>query len=163
MNIIDKEALLAEIQTFKDEALKMHLVQNLIDYCPDTDVFEHDISPDGRVYWMKAQISQVWEFWQSAKASVVPEGFKITKKPKPQIGNPNVDFSQAPDWVKYWLKDGHSNKCTWCDLRPKLDTDLGAFVFSSKAQFMDAPDFGFEGNWKDSITSRKAMNAQAVT
>lgn len=163
MNIIDKEALLAEIQTFKDEALKMHLVQNLIDHCPDTDVLEHDISPDGRVYWMKAQISQVWEFWQSAKASVVPEGFKITKKPKPQIGNPNVDFSQAPDWVKYWLKDGHSNKCTWCDLRPKLDTDLGAFVFSSKAQFMDAPDFGFEGNWKDSITSRKAMNAQAVT
>lgn len=162
MSTINKDALLAEIQAFKDEALKMHLVQNLIDHCPDTDVFDHDISADGRVYWMKAQISQVWEFWQSAKASVIPEGYKVTKKPKPQIGNPNVDFSQAPDWVKYWLKDGHSKKCVWSSVRPTLDVDLGCFVFPYKYRAIDAPDFGFDGDWKQSITSRKAMETQAA-
>lgn len=162
MNTIDKDALLVEIQTFKDEALKMHLVQNLMEHCPNTDIFDHAVDADGRVHWMKAQISEVWQFWLSAKASAVPDGYKITKKPKPQIGNPSVDFSQAPNWVKYWLKDGHSSKCTWCDLRPIFDTDLGCFVFSGKTRFIDAPDFGFNGDFKKSITSRKAMEAQAA-
>jgi hypothetical protein len=162
MNALYKENLLAEIQEFKKESLKLHLVQNLVDCCPNTDIFDYHIDADGRVYWMKAQTSQLWEFWQSAKVNSVPKGYKMTKKPKPLIGNPDVDFSQAPNWAKYWLKDGYSKKCLWSNVRPRLDTDLGSFLFPFNHHVIDAPDFGFKGDWKRSMTSRKAMEDQVA-
>jgi|GEM_PF-3208767 len=96
--------------------------------------------------------------WQArAKAQAVPEGYQLVKKPRPLVGNNNVDFSQAPEWAKFWLTDGYSKRCLWTNKRPKIDVDIGCFVFPYNYQVIEAPDFGFDGDWSKSLTSRKAM------
>ncbi len=93
---------------------------------------------------------------EPAKAQAVPEGFVLVKKTN-RIGNPNVDFSQAPRWAKYWLKDGHSNKYWWSSTRPIKDMDLQAFCWRGDYFAEEAPSFNFAGSWDKSLTSKKAM------
>lgn len=100
-----------------------------------------------------------WLAWQ-AKAQAVPEGFFLVKKTN-RIGNPNVDFSQAPRWAKYWLKDGHSKKFWWSSVRPKKDMDLSCFMWGGQHYVEEAPSFGFSGDWDKSLTSKTAMTAAA--
>ena len=90
------------------------------------------------------------------KAKAVPEGFVLVKK-RNMIGNPNVDWLQAPKWAKYWLKDGHSNKYWWSSIRPIKDMDLNAFCWKGDYFAEEAPSFNFAGSWDKSLTSRKAM------
>lgn len=101
-----------------------------------------------------------WECWligsRRAKAQAVPEGFVLVKK-RNLIGNPNVDFLQAPRWAKYWLMDGHSKKYWWSSVRPKKDMDLLCYVWGGKHFVGEAPSFGFAGPWNESLTSKKAM------
>ena len=73
MDIQTKETLIAEIEQFKKEALKMHIVQVLADSYTNTNLFDHNIDSDGSVIWYKAQARQLWDFWQAAKAQAVPE------------------------------------------------------------------------------------------
>jgi len=100
-----------------------------------------------------------FDIWLAAKreAQAVPEGYQLVKKPRPLVGNNNVDFSQAPEWAKFWLKDGYSKRCVWSNKCPKIDVDIGCFVFPYNYQVIEAPDFGFDGDWSKSLTSRKAM------
>ena len=65
MNTQNKEALIAKIERFKAEALKMHIVQVLADTYTNTDLFDYNLDSDGSVIWYKAQARQLWEFWQS--------------------------------------------------------------------------------------------------
>ena len=74
MDIQNKEALIAEIEQFKEEALKMHIVQVLADSYTNTNLFDYNIDSDGSVIWYKAQARQLWDFWQ---AKAVPEGFVL--------------------------------------------------------------------------------------
>lgn len=69
MNTQNKEALIAEIERFKAEALKMHIVQVLADTYTNTDLFDYNLDSDGSVIWYKAQARQLWEFWQSKTPS----------------------------------------------------------------------------------------------
>ena len=78
MDIQTKEALIAEIKQFKEEALKMHIVQVLADSYTNTNLFDYNIDSDSSVIWYKAQARQLWDFWQ-AKAQAVPEGFKLVQ------------------------------------------------------------------------------------
>ena len=73
MDIKTKEALIAEINCFEEEALKMHIVQVLADSYTNTSLFDYNIDSDGSVIWYKAQARQLWDFWQAAKAQAVPE------------------------------------------------------------------------------------------
>lgn len=73
MDIKNKEALIAEIEQFKEEALKMHIVQVLADTYERSSLFDHNINADGSVIWFKTQARQLWDFWQAAKAQAVPE------------------------------------------------------------------------------------------
>lgn len=91
-----------------------------------------------------------------AKNQAVPEGFILVKKTN-RIGNPSVDFSQAPRWAKYWLKDGHSKKYWWSSVRPKKDMDLECYVWGGQHYVEEAPAFGFLGTWDKSLTSKRAM------
>lgn len=91
-----------------------------------------------------------------AKAQAIPDGFVLVKK-RNMIGNPNVDWLQAPKWAKYWLKDGHSNKYWWSSIRPVKDMDINAFCWRGDCFVKEAPDFSFSGRWDKSLTSRKAM------
>ena len=94
--------------------------------------------------------------WQQAQKVAVPEGFVLVKK-RNMIGNPNVDWLQAPNWAKYWLKDGYSNKYWWSSIRPQKDMDLDAFCWKGDYFAEEAPSFDFLGSWDKSLTSRKAM------
>ena len=80
MDIKNKEALIAEIEQFKEEALKMHIVQVLADTYERSSLFDHNINADGSVIWFKTQARQLWDFWQAAKAQAVPEGFVLVPK-----------------------------------------------------------------------------------
>ena len=93
---------------------------------------------------------------EEAKAQAVPEGFVLIKK-RNLIGNPNVDFLQAPRWAKYWLMDGYSKKYWWSSVRPKKDMDLLCYVWGGQHFVGEAPSFGFAGPWNESLTSKKAM------
>ncbi len=69
MDIQTKEALIAEIERFKEEALKMHIVQVLADSYTNTNLFDYNIDSDGSVIWYKAQARQLWDFWQAESPS----------------------------------------------------------------------------------------------
>ena len=77
---IQNEALIAELEQFKKEALKMHIVQVLADSYTNTNLFDYNIDSDGSVIWYKAQARQLWDFWQAAKAQAVPKGFVLVPK-----------------------------------------------------------------------------------
>lgn len=104
--------------------------------------------------------SYVYEFAEAlikeAKSQATPKGFVLVKKRK-MIGNPNVDWLQAPKWAKYWLKDGHSNKYWWSSIRPIKNMDINAFCWRGDYFAEEAPDFSFSGSWDKSLTSRKDM------
>ena len=76
MDIQNKDAMIAEIEQFKEEALKMHIVQVLADTYTNTSLFDYNIDSDGSVIWYKAQARQLWDFWQTSKTQV-PEGFVL--------------------------------------------------------------------------------------
>lgn len=78
-NSIKKEDLIAEIEQFKEEALKMHIVEVLADSYTNTSLFDYVIleREDKKIWWMKTQAYQLWCFWKAAKAQAVPEGFLL--------------------------------------------------------------------------------------
>ena len=80
MDIQTREALITEINNFKKEALKMHIVEVLAKTYEHSSLFDCNIDVDGSVIWYKAQARQLWDFWQAAKAQAVPEGFVLVPK-----------------------------------------------------------------------------------
>ena len=78
MDVQTKEALITEINNFKKEALKMHIVEVLANTYEHSSLFDYNIDSDGSVIWYKAQARQLWDFWQAAKQ--VPEGFVLVPK-----------------------------------------------------------------------------------
>lgn len=83
MDIKKNEVLIAEIEQFKEEALKMHIVQVLADSYTNTNLFDYNIDSDSSVIWYKAQARQLWDFWQATKTQV-PEGFILMPKESTQ-------------------------------------------------------------------------------
>lgn len=77
MGIQTKEALIAEIERFKTESLKTHIVKVWAESYANTNPFDYVIleKENNKVWWMKTQAYQLWQMWQAAKAKVVPEGF----------------------------------------------------------------------------------------
>ena len=73
MDIQTREALITEINNFKKEALKMHIVEVLANTYEHSSLFDCNIDVDGSVIWYKAQARQLWGFWQAAKTQAVPE------------------------------------------------------------------------------------------
>ena len=86
MEIQTKEALITEINNFKKEALKMHIVEVLANTYEHSSLFDCNIDVDGSVIWYKAQARQLWDFWKAAKAQSMPEGFVLVpKEPTPKM------------------------------------------------------------------------------
>lgn len=134
-------------------------IDQISNYLSETHYFDNEQEEELELLIAKAmKLGELYERkkWQAAKAQAVPEGFVLVKKAN-RIGNPNVDFSQAPRWAKYWLKDGHSNKYWWSSTRPIKDMDLQAFCWRGDYFAEEAPSFNFAGSWDKSLTSKKAM------
>ena len=78
----EREALIAEIERFKEEAMKSYVVSCWAESYTNTDPFGYVIleNENNKVWWMKTQAHQLWQFWQAAKAQAVPEGFVLVNK-----------------------------------------------------------------------------------
>lgn len=76
------EILKSEIERFKTESLKTHLVKVWADSYTNSDPFGYVIleKENNKVWWMKTQAHQLWEMWQAAKSKAVPEGFVLVPK-----------------------------------------------------------------------------------
>lgn len=81
MDIQEKETLIAEIERFKEEAMKSYVVSCWAESYTNTDPFGYVIlkNENNKVWWLKTQAYQLWEMWQAAKAQAVPEGFVLVK------------------------------------------------------------------------------------
>lgn len=79
MDIQEKQALIAEIERFKEEAMKSYVVSRWAESYTNTDPFGYVIlkNENNKVWWMKTQAHQLWEMWKAAQAQAVPEGFVL--------------------------------------------------------------------------------------
>lgn len=108
MDIQEKQALIAEIEQFKEEALKMHIVQVLADSYTNTNLFDYNIDSDSSVIWYKAQARQLWDFWQAAKDQAVPEGFVLMPiKPTETMVMAVVKEHEGEAFLPYSLYDAY--------------------------------------------------------
>lgn len=58
------------------------------------------------------------------------------------------DWSQAPEWAKWWAVDGDNN-ANWYKRKPSIDdTEFYSWKYS------EAPSFNYQGDWKNSLRSR---------
>jgi hypothetical protein len=81
MDIKEKrEVLIAEIEQFKEAALKTHIVKVWADSYTNTNPFGYIFIEDNKVWWMKTQAHQLWQMWQASKVAVIPEGFVLVPK-----------------------------------------------------------------------------------
>ncbi|MEP3256410.1 MAG: hypothetical protein ABJL55_07415 [Roseibium sp.] len=60
----------------------------------------------------------------------------------------NVDWKQAPKSATWWAVDANGNANWFC--KP----DVAAFTDFWFAEPKSAPSFGFEGDWRQSLTKR---------
>lgn len=58
------------------------------------------------------------------------------------------DWSQAPDWANWWAMSEYG-RCGWFGEKPK-----NYLPFSEEINSSIAPDFGYDGDWKDSLRKR---------
>ena len=79
MDIQEKEALIAEIERFKEEAMKSYVVSCWAESYTNYDPFGYVVleNENNKVWWLKTQAYQLWGMWQAAKAQAVPEGFVL--------------------------------------------------------------------------------------
>ena len=80
MDIQKNEALVAEIEEFKKECLKMYIVEVLADSYTNTNLFDYIIVEDGKVWWMKTQAYQLWRFWKASKAEAVLQWIDVNER-----------------------------------------------------------------------------------
>ena len=59
------------------------------------------------------------------------------------------DWSQAPEWADWWAID-KDLVSFWHEDKPKFDE----VEFYQCGVFCDAPSFGYQGNWQDSLRKR---------
>lgn len=58
------------------------------------------------------------------------------------------DWSQAPKWANWWAVD-EDNNANWYKRKPSIDdTEFYSWKYS------EAPLFGYQGDWRDSLRSR---------
>lgn len=73
------QKLKAEIELFKAEAMKTYVVECWANSYTNSDPFAYAVGKENEIFWMKTQAHQLWQFWQSAKANVIPKDFVLVK------------------------------------------------------------------------------------
>ncbi len=63
-------------------------------------------------------------------------------------GFSNVDWAQAPETARWWAIDGDGFAYWFC--MPVLDP----YSLTWAQEKFEAPEFGFTGDWQDSLTKR---------
>lgn len=77
-----KEELIAEIEQFKAEAMKMYIVEVLADSYTNTSLFDYVIleREDNKIWWMKTQAYQLWCFWKAAQTLGIKKLVKLPEE-----------------------------------------------------------------------------------
>ncbi|MDC4705140.1 hypothetical protein NQ847_06560 [Acinetobacter baumannii] len=68
----EREALIAQIEEFKKDAMELWFVPDLAESYKNMDLFSHSIVENNEVFFMREQARQLWSFWNKAKAQAVP-------------------------------------------------------------------------------------------
>lgn len=63
-----------------------------------------------------------------------------------------VDWTQAPKLARWWAMDANGIANWHCQ------PDVAPFTTFWLAESVEAPTFGYEGDWKESLTARPAVN-----
>ncbi|EXB16205.1 MULTISPECIES: DUF551 domain-containing protein [Acinetobacter calcoaceticus/baumannii complex] len=68
----EREALVAQIEEFKKDAMELWFVPDLAKSYKNMDMFIYSIVENNKVFFMREQARQLWSFWNKAKAQAVP-------------------------------------------------------------------------------------------
>ncbi|WP_284924456.1 hypothetical protein [Acinetobacter baumannii] len=68
----EREALIAQIEEFKKDAMELWFVPDLAESYKNMDMFIYSIVENNEVFFMREQARQLWSFWNKAKAQAVP-------------------------------------------------------------------------------------------
>lgn len=69
-----------DIENFIAEFKKTFVYDMLKDYVTDEKLFDHFVTENGDIVFLKEQTRQMWSMWQAAKA--IPDGFVLNKPAK---------------------------------------------------------------------------------
>ncbi|HGY3246952.1 TPA: hypothetical protein ACNVU8_003331 [Acinetobacter baumannii] len=119
-----REALIAQIEEFKKDAMELWFVPDLAESYKNMDMFSYSIVENNEVFFMREQARQLWSFWNKAKAQAVPD------TPTPSVTLTCAELKEAfdfgaPDGEKdqfqmetemtiKWLQDGYDGEGYYC-------------------------------------------------
>lgn len=66
---------------------------------------------------------------------------------------PGPDWSQAPEWARWWVCGGPDIKGVWYSERPTQGSHGEYWIGQGRGQ--TAPTFGYTGDWRDSLRKRQ--------
>lgn len=93
----EREALIAQIEEFKKDAMELWFVPDLAESYKNMDMFSYSIVENNEVFFMCEQARQLWSFWNKAKAQAVPEGYVLMPKvPSEKMFQAYERYSVAP-------------------------------------------------------------------
>lgn len=78
----EREALVAQIEEFKKDAMELWFVPDLAESYKNMDMFSYSIVENNEVFFMREQARQLWKFWNKAKAQAVPETHTLVSNDK---------------------------------------------------------------------------------
>ncbi|HFX6352251.1 TPA: hypothetical protein ACIFDI_003224 [Acinetobacter baumannii] len=89
----EREALVAQIEEFKKDAMELWFVPDLAETYKNMDLFSYSIVENNEVFFMREQARQLWSFWNKAKAQAVPDThIVVPKQPTPKMIDATWDF-----------------------------------------------------------------------
>ena len=90
-------------------------------------------------------------FFDLADAMQVEADKRNFEAKNTNIGEFQIDWSQAPEWAEWWAV-GKDTFAVWFDGEPS--TSNGYLALGYALQCDTAPQFNYKGNWKDSLHKR---------
>lgn len=108
MTLNEREALVAQIEEFKKDAMELWFVPDLAESYKNMDMFSYSIFGSNEVFFMREQARQLWSFWNKAKAQAVPEGCVVVpREPTKEMLKAGIHNYLHQDSIKE--KDGSTS------------------------------------------------------
>ena len=107
--------------------------------------------------WMSYDVKEAWKYADAMQAEA--DG-RVNKQRPDVLQEWQPDWSVAPEWTKWWAMDGFSEKANWYIDKPYLDDDSrvelewNIDLRANAKTHIQAPSFGYIGNWQDSLRKR---------
>lgn len=93
----EREALVAQIEEFKKDAMELWFVPDLAESYKSMDMFSYSIVENNEVFFMREQARQLWSFWNKAKAQAVPTWISVKDEEPPTDTMVLICWSDSPD------------------------------------------------------------------